>query len=166
MGRGLLAGAASECIVSVAALDPRMTARETGATMTMFNQTGGGSASLTDRLDQQEAEWQKRKVRRLARALHLETRALGEEIRGYYDCEVERKDLQVSVRVAGVRELRLALRAAFDPDGNLRQSYHVLDRQVRRDLDYEERDMDYTFTRLSEAVARFAELCRAAVRDR
>ncbi len=125
-----------------------------------------GSASLTERLDQQEAEWQKRKVRRLARALHLDTRSLGDEIRGFYGCEVERSDLQVTVRVAEERAIRLALRASFDADGELRQSYHVQDRQVQRGIDYEERDMDYTFQRLGEAVARFEVLCRAAVRNR
>ena len=134
--------------------------------MSILNRTETGMASLADRLDQQEAEWQKRKVRRLARALHLETRALGEEIRGYYDCEVDRSDLQVTIRVAGLREIRLALRAGFDADGALRQSYHVVDRQIRRGLDYEERDMDYSFASLGEAVARFEDLCRTAIRNR
>jgi hypothetical protein len=102
----------------------------------------------------------------LARTLHLETRALGEEIRGYYDCEVERTDRQVTVRVAGTREIRLALRAAFDADGTLRQSYHVVDRQIRRGIDYEERDMDYSYGSLTEAVARFEDLSRTALRNR
>ena len=70
------------------------------------------------------------------------------------------------MRVAEERAIRLALRASFDADGELRQSYHVQDRQVQRGIDYEERDMDYTFQRLGEAVARFEVLCRAAVRNR
>ena len=136
-----------------------------GLTMTTFNTTAT-QTNLAERLDQQEAEWQKRKVRRLARALHLDTRALGDEIRGFYGCEVERSDLQVTVRIAEQRAIRLALRASFDADGELRQSYHVEDRQIQRGIDYEERDMEYRFPRLREAVARFEALCRAALKSR
>ena len=134
--------------------------------MRILSESGSGASLLAERRDQQEAYSQQRKVRLLARALHLETRALGEEIRGYYDCEVDRSDLQVTVRIAGAREIRLALRAGFDADGGLRQSYHVLDRQIRRGLDYEERDMDYSFGGLKEAVARFEDLSRTAIRNR
>jgi hypothetical protein len=165
-GRGTATGIAPGHTVRADALAVWVTVTFSGAMMTVLNQNGAGAPNLADRLDQQEAEWQKRKVRRLARALHLETRALGEEIRGYYDCEVDRSDLQVTVRIAGVREIRLALRAGFDADGALRQSYHVLDRQIRRGLDYEERDMDYSFSGLREAVARFEELSRSALRNR
>jgi hypothetical protein len=121
---------------------------------------------LAERLDQQEIEWQKRKVRRLARSLHLETRAIGEEIRGFYGCEVDRSDRQVTVRFHERREIRLALRASFDADGELRKSYHVQDRMIQRGIDYEERDMEYTFSGLTESVARFEALCRSAMRTR
>ena len=127
--------------------------------MSMINEGKWDTAATHRRLKAIELEWRERKAARVLRALDDAADQLGKRFAEYTAVTIEKGDRAILVKVDADRELRLHVKLSFNDQGLLNQSFHILDRQIRRRPTYEELDREYSFGTMSEAVEFLARAC-------
>jgi hypothetical protein len=127
--------------------------------MNMTNEGKWDTAATHRRLKAIELEWRERKAARVLRALDDAAVRLAQRFAEYTAVTVEKGDRAILVKVGDDRELRLHVKLSFNEQGLLNQSFHILDRQIRRQPAYEELDREYRFRTMSDAVDFLARAC-------
>jgi len=111
------------------------------------------------RLKTLELEWRERKAQRVLQALDDAAIQLNSRFSGYTAVAVEKGERAIFVRIGEDRELKLHLKLSFDERGQMRQSFVLRDRQIRRRPAYEELDREHAFDTLDQAIAFIVRAC-------